>query len=144
MSSKTQSYILAAIITVIAGVGMMSTGMAALATTNDRYQDSQSSYGNANINNNDNSNVNNNTVYVGSQAQSQHIAQIPQYQQPYYPPAPTYTPPIYEYYEAPGIPNTGLGGLAGINLVILMISGLFVAAGIAYLFPWSKQNVKYS
>jgi hypothetical protein len=148
MSSKIQSYILATIVTIIAGVGMMSTGIAAMATTNDSPTYYGASRAGANNNNNENSNINTNTVYVGPQyQQQQHVAQVPQYQYqpPYYtPPAPVYMPPVYEYSEAPGIPNTGLGGLAGVNLIILLVSGLFVAAGIAYVFPWSKQNVKYS
>jgi hypothetical protein len=160
MSSKSQSYILALIMTIVAGIGMLSTGMAAFATTNDvpptqspQPQPTQYQYvlnnNNNNENDNDNENVNANNIQIGS-SQPQYVAQIPsyQYQPPYSPPAytppapPIYTPPVY--YEAPGIPNTGIGDIGAINLALLIISGLFFAAGIAYLFPWSKQDVKYS
>lgn len=154
MSSKKHSYILAVIVTVIAGIGMLSTGIAAMATTNDVNTHTQPqpqphyqySNNNTNDNNNDSSNVNNNTVFVAPQPQSQ-LAQIPsyQYQPPYSPPpAPTYLPPAYDYYEAPGIPNTGFGDIPTVNLILMLCSGLFMLAGMAYLFSWSKQNEKFS
>jgi hypothetical protein len=153
MSSKTHSYILAVIITIVAGVGMMSTGIAAMATTNDQNTNtntsSQSAYTNTNSNDNENRNSNNNNISIGA---GQQLAQIPQYQYqqpavpPYYPP-PVFTPPApaYDYYQpAPGMPNAGFGDMSKGALALLFGSGILFFAGLAYLFSWSKQNVKYS
>jgi hypothetical protein len=150
MSSKKQSYALATLITIIAGVGMLSTAMSAMATTNNDAN-TQAAYQNVNENNNKNSNSNNNTIVMGGQ--SPQLAQIPSYQYPpsyqppmSYPPAPPayIPPPAPAYYEAPGVPNAGFGDIPTLNLAILLTSAIFVIAGIAYIFPWSKHDVKYS
>jgi hypothetical protein len=150
MINKTQSYILAAIMTLVAGVGVLSTGIVAFAGVEEDHNDSRHSYrpysgGGSNENVNENTNTNN--INIGPK-----IAQIPSYQytQPYVPtyqqiPTPPPAPvPDYYYQAPPGIPNAGIGDIGFVNLALLFVSGLFVAAGLAYLLPWSKPKEKLS
>jgi hypothetical protein len=152
MINKTQSYILAAIMTLVAGIGILSTGLVAFAGVEEDHNDNRysnyrpySSGGGSNENVNEN--VNSNNINLGPQ-----VAQIPSYQysQPYAPtyqqiPMPPPAPaPDYYYQAPPGIPNAGIGDIGYLNLALLFLSGLFVAAGLAYLLPWSKPKEKLS
>jgi hypothetical protein len=135
MNNKKQTFLVMGIVSVIAGAGMLSTALAALADTN------------VNSNGNDNTN----TVRVGSRpvhlAQAtlpqQYYPQPPYYGQPPYPqsypqsqaPIPPPVPqPDYQYqYVAPGIPNAGFGDMGMRNLLTLIGSGIVASAGGLYL-----------
>jgi hypothetical protein len=146
--NKKQTFIIMGIVTLLAGVGMLSTALAVFAgppgDSMGGYSYSRS-YGGRNIN----TNTNTNTVRVDAGPTLAYA--VPGYSQSYgYPPVPAYVPPpqyipqpvaqtpYYQYTYAPGIPNAGIGDVGKINLGILVLSGICALVGSLYVFRTAR------